>query len=151
MIKAGTPAFFGFRNQVSLTMPGSTETITILRDGKRKTLQITIGQLTEDRLIAQGPAQSADEISLTLQTLTPQLAEQFNAEPGEGVVVTNVKPGSVAAMAGIEPGTIILQANQQPVKDAADFAAALQRSKQENRVLLLIRHGGMQRFVALSW
>ena len=140
-----------FRNRVSLTTPGSTETITVLRGGKRKTLQVRIGQLTEDKLITQGPAQSADEIGLTVQTLTPQLAEQFNTEAGEGVVVTKVKPGSVAAMAGIEPGTIILQANQQPVKDAADFAAALQRSKQENRVLLLIRNGGMQRFVALSW
>jgi len=86
-----------------------------------------------------------------VQTLTPQLAGQFNAEPGEGVVVTNVKSGSAAAMAGIEPGTIILQANQQAVKNAADLTAALQRGKQENRVLLLIRHGGMQRFVALSW
>ena len=140
-----------FRNRVSLTAPGSTEGITVLRNGKRTILQVRIGQLTEDKLIAQGPAQSADEIGLTVQTLTPQHAEQFNAEAGEGVVVTNVRPGSVAAMAGIEPGAIILQANQQPVKDAAAFAAALQRSKQENRVLLLIRDGGMQQFVALSW
>lgn len=95
----------GFRNQMSLTAPGSTETVTVLRGGKRITLQVTIGQLTEDKLIAQGPAQSADEIGLTVQTLTPQLAEQFDAKPGEGVVGTEVRPGSTAAMAGIEIST----------------------------------------------
>ena len=60
-------------------------------------------------------------------------------------------PGGEPVRLFLGPGKIILQANQQPVKDAAAFAAALQRSKQENRVLLLIRDGGMQRFVALSW
>lgn len=140
-----------FRNRVSLTAPGSTETITVLRDGKRKTLKVTIGRLTEDQLIARGPAQSADEIGLTVQTLTPQLAEQFDARPGEGVVVTEVHPGSIAAMAGIETGSIILQVNREPVSSAADFRRAVKQAASEKRVLLLVRKGGMQRYVALSW
>ncbi len=140
-----------FRNRVSLTAPGSTETITVLRDGKRKTLKVTIGRLTEDKLIARGPAQSTDEIGLTVQTLTPQLAEQFDARPGEGVVVTEVHPGSIAAMAGIETGSIILQVNREPVSSAADFRRAIKQAASEKRVLLLVRKGGMQRYVALSW
>ena len=140
-----------FRNRVSLTAPGSTETITVLRDGERKTLKVTIGKLTEDQLIAQGPAQSADEIGLTVQTLTPQLAEQFGARPGEGVVVTEVHPGSIAAMAGIETGSIILQVNREPVSSATDFQRAIKQAASEKRVLLLVRKGGMQRYVALSW
>tara|TARA_R110002167_G_scaffold8694_3_gene39796 strand:- start:21155 stop:22630 length:1476 start_codon:yes stop_codon:yes gene_type:complete len=140
-----------FRNRVSLTPPGSTETVTVLRKGKRRTLQVTIGKLTEDKLIAQGPAQSADEIGLTVQTLTPQLAEQFDAEPGEGVLVTEVRPGSIAAMAGIETGSVILQVNREPVTSAADFQHAVKRSAGDKRVLLLVRKGGMQRYVALSW
>jgi len=140
-----------FRNRVSLTAPGSTEPITVLRGGKRKTLQVTIGKLTEDKLIAQGPAQSADEIGLTVQTLTPQLAEQFDAEPGEGVVVTEVRPGSIAAMAGIETGSVILQVNREAVKSAADFQRTVKQGAGDKRVLLLVRKGGMQRYVVLSW
>jgi serine protease Do len=140
-----------FRNQVSLTAPGSTEAVTVLRGDKRKTLQVTIGRLTEDKLIAQGSAQSADEIGLTVQTLTPQLAEQFDAKPGEGVVVTEVRPGSVAAMAGIETGSVILQVNREPVGSAADFQRAVKQAPSDKRVLLLVRKGGMQRYVALSW
>ena len=140
-----------FRNQVSLTPPGSTETLTILRKGQRKTLKVTIGKLTEDRAIAKGPAQSTDEIGLTVQTMTPQLAEQFDAKPGEGVVVTEVRPGSIAAMAGIDPGTVILQVNQNAIKSATEFQRAVKIGSKEKRLLLLVRKGDMQRYVVLSW
>jgi len=140
-----------FRNRVSLTLPGSRETLIVLRNGKRRSLQVTIGKLTKEKLIAQGPAQSADEIGLTVQTLTPQLAEQFDAEPGEGVVVTEVRPGSIAAMAGIEAGSVILQVNREPVESAADFQRAVRQSNSDKHVLLLLRKDGTQRFVVLSW
>jgi len=39
--------------------------------------------------------------------------------------------------------------NRQTVKDAAEFKRAVEKSGE--RVLLLIRKDGMQRFVALSW
>jgi serine protease Do len=141
----------GFRNQVSLTPPGTTETITVLRDGKRKNLRVTLGKLTAAKLAEQESSQSADEIGLTVQTLTPQLAEQFNAEPGEGVVVTEVVPGSIAAMARIEIGAIILQVNHETIKSAAEFQRAVQRSTASKRLLLLVRKGDMQRYVALHW
>ena len=141
-----------FRNRVSLTLPGSSESLTVLRAGRRMTLNVTTGKLTEDKLIArQGPAQPTDEIGLTVQTLTPQLAEQFGARPGEGVVVTEVRQGSIAAIAGIEPGSVVLQVNRQVVNSAAEFASAVQAAGREKRVLLLIRKGEMQRYVVLSW
>ena len=141
----------GFRNRVSLTPPGMQEQLTILRDGKRKILNVTIGKLSQDKPIVQGPAQSAEEIGLTVQTLTRQLAEQFDAEPGEGVVVTQVRPGSISARAGIEAGAVILQVNRKAVKSADEFQRAVEESIRGKRVLLLIRQGGMQRYVSLGW
>lgn len=67
------------------------------------------------------------------------------------MVVTEVKPGSIAAMAGIEPGTVILQVNRRAVKSAAEFKKAIEASRDSRRVLMLIRQGNMQRYVALSW
>lgn len=141
----------GFRNWVAQTLPDSKVDLVILRDGKEKTLKVTIGKLTKDKLIAAGPAQNAGEIGLTVQTLTPQLAEQFNAKPGEGVVVTEVRPGSIAAMAGVDVGTIILQVNHKAVENAVEFQRAVKASRRDKRVLLLIRKDDMQRYVALSW
>ena len=140
-----------FRNRVALTPPGSREQLTIIRDGKRQDVSVTIGRLTEDKLLSRGPTESTVELGLTVQTLTPELAEQFDAKAGEGVVVTAVTPGSIAAQAGVEPGTIILQVNRKAVTSAAEFKQAVDASSGDKRVLLLVRKGQMQRYVALSW
>jgi serine protease Do len=140
-----------FRNRVALTTPGTSQDLTIVREGERQTLQVTIGTLTPDAFASAAPAQTSDELGLTVQTLTPQLAEQFGGQPGEGVLVTEVKPGSIAATAGIEPGTLILQVNRQWVKNVGDFQNAVKAGRKTGRVLFLVRKEGMQRFVVLSW
>jgi serine protease Do len=140
-----------FRNQVSLTPPGSRKSLTVLRDGERKTLTVTIGELSGDDLAARGRTQSADETGLTVQALTPQLAEKLDAQVGEGVVVTKVEPGSTAAMAGIEAGALILEVNRAKVSGPADFRRAIEKAGKGRGILLLLRQDGMQRFVALKW
>lgn len=140
-----------FRNNVALTKPGSNVELTILRNGKEKTLTVTIGKLTKDKLIAQSSAQSAEQLGLTVQTLTPELAEQLGVKEDEGVVVTEVKPGSIAAMAGIEPGTVIMQVDRKPVKNAAEFKRAVEKSSDDKSVLLLIKRGNMHQYVVLKW
>lgn len=140
-----------FRNQVSLTAPGQRETLTIIRNGKRKNITVVVGNLAQDQIATTGKTQSSEEIGLTVQTLTPELAHQFNTKTAEGVVVTQVKPDSVAALAGITTGTIILKVNQQPIKNASDFQQAIQQVKKDRQVLLLTRSNDGQRYVVLNW
>ncbi len=140
-----------FRNQIALTHPGTKVELTVLRNGKEQSLDVTIGNLNEAQDFAVGPTVTAEELGMTVQTLTPEIAKQLGAEPGEGVVVSAVQPGSVAALAGIVPGTIILQVNQQPVKNAADFSRALKAQSDKRRAVLLIRKEGFQQFIVLSW
>ena len=139
-----------FRNRIALTPPGQVTRITLVREGKEQEVSLTVGTLTKDVLAATEGTQDATGLGLSVQTLTPQLAEQFQAQPGEGVVVTAVKPDSIAARVGIETGTVILQVNQQPITSAADFKKALDQSTGK-RALLLLRKGDMQQFVVLSW
>ena len=140
-----------FRNLISMTAPGQKEKLTLLRDGKSRDVVVTIGTRSEAEVLAKTPAQSADQLGLTVQTLNPELARQFNAKPGEGVVVTEVKRGSVAALAGIDAGTIVLQVNRKPVRTADEFSREIDRADKDKGVLLLIRSGEMQRYVLLSW
>jgi serine protease Do len=140
----------GFRNLISLTPPGSRGKLTVLRRGRAETLEVTIGRLADRPVLAAGPARSED-LGLTVQTLTPQLAGQYGATPGEGVLVTEVQSGSPAARAGIEPGSVILRVNRQDVHDAADFTRALGEARTTQRVLLLVRQGDVQRYIALRW
>lgn len=140
-----------FRNRVALTAPGSTVELAILRNGKHQIMNVTIGKLTKDKLVAEETSQHAEDIGLTVQTLTPELAEQLDAGPGEGMIITEVRPDSIAAMAGIKAGTIILQTNRKQVKSAAEFQRAARESVDDKRLLLLIREGNTQRYVALNW
>jgi serine protease Do len=140
-----------FRNRVSLSSPGNREQLTIIRDSKRHNISVTIGTLSKDKMVAEASTQSNDELGLTVQTITPQLAEQFNAKAGEGVVVTQVRANSIAASAGIQSGTIIVQVNRIPMTSAEDFKREVKKSSASKRILLLIRKNNMQQFVALSW
>jgi serine protease Do len=140
-----------FRNQVSLTPPGTKAKLKIVRNNNTQELGVVIGKLSDADQLAQAGTQSADDLGLSVQTITQELANQFDATAGEGVVVTGVAAGSIAAMAGIEPGNVILQVNRQAVASAAEFKRLVNNSASDKRVLLLISSGGMSRFVVLEW
>ena len=140
-----------FRNRISLKTPGSEETLTILRDGERKTVTVTIGKLSEAPQAASASGkEDAQELGFTVQTLTEQLAQQLGIQADKGVVVTQVTPGSIAARAGIEVGTVILEVNRQPVADAEEFRQAIAQTEKNDRVLLLIQKDQYRRYVVLQ-
>ncbi len=141
-----------FRNRVALNRPGSSKTITVLRKGERLKLTVTIGKLPEEGLQAsnRGAPQTLERLGLTVQTLTPDLAQQLDLMETKGVVVSQVKAGSVAALAGIRPGTVIQEVNRIPVATADEFLKIVAKTPKHHSVLLLIRVGGYSRFVALK-
>jgi serine protease Do len=140
-----------FRNRIAMTPPGSKIRLTVLRNGKQLDVDVIVGNLENAPAMAHYATETADELGIIVQTITPDLSEQFEVRPGEGVVVTRVEQGSIAAMAGIHPGVVILQANRMPVNSAADFKKAVEQSAKEQRVLLLINDRGMSRYVVLNW
>jgi len=105
----------------------------------RRNISVTIGTLNKEKMVTESSTQSADELGLTVQTLTPQLAEQFNAKAGEGVVVTQVRPNSIAASASIKSGSIIVQVNRVPISSAEGFKREVKKISSSKRILLLVR------------
>ncbi len=141
-----------FRNQVALTPPGSRENLEVLRDGKAKSFSVKLGKLSPDAIGGiEDPSQSAVQLGLTVQTLTPELAQQFAVKGNRGVVVTKVEPGSIAALAGIETGEVILEVNRQAIGNSEEFRAAIEMSEHQRRVLLLAQRGETARYVVLKW
>jgi serine protease Do len=140
-----------FRNIVSLTAPGSNASIVIVRDGEKKKLTAKIGELTDDAFASSSSEVETNELGFSVQNISPALAEQFDAKPGSGVVVTQVKHGSLASMAGLEVGTVIRQVNRQKVADVKSFKRLVSKAESSKQVLLLISKDGMQRFIVLKW
>jgi len=138
-----------FRNRVALSAPGSKHTVIVVRNGKEKTVTVKLGTL-ESGHTAQAPSKAEDTLGLTVQNLTPELAERLGYETDSGVIITGVEPGSAAAAAGLTPGILILEVNKKPVKNTSEFHdAAAAAVKAKKNILLLVKEKGYSRFVVI--
>lgn len=136
------------RNIIGLTPPGRKVTMTIVRNGKEKNIEITVGSREESEL-----AQTSElgrKLGLTVRTIDADLARQNRLTEGQGVWVESVEPNSPAARAGIQPEMVILSVNRRPVSSVAEFNQALKESEQSKRVVLLVQSGRFSRYVILS-
>ena len=70
------------------------------------------------------------------------------ADDGAGVRITQVNPDSAAAERGLKEGDVILEVAGKQVANAADVEAAVKKGDAK-RVLMLVRSGDNQRYVAL--
>ena len=77
----------------------------VLRDKKELVLNVAVGELKDEEIVAAVPEKG--ELGLTVQRLTPQMAEGLGLEKAEGVVVTAVEAGSVGDEAGIRRGDVV--------------------------------------------
>jgi len=128
---------------------GKTVSITVLRNGEKKTLHATVAEMPATT-VAGGPGgeEEAEQAwGLTVSNITPDVAQQLDLENTRGVVVTEVDPEGPASDAGIQAGDVITQANRQPVHNLGDYRKAIAGKK--NELLLLVTRQGQSFFVAL--
>ena len=133
--------------QVARVTPGSAVQVKVIRDGKETTLPLTIGEMKETEVAA---STQEGELGLTVQPLTPQLAENLGLERTEGLVISAVKSGSAAEEAGLRSGDVIVELNRQPVKNLADYNREIARNDKTKSVLFLVRRGQSSLFLALK-
>jgi serine protease Do len=144
------------RNLVAATTPGTKAAVTILRDAREKTVTVTVGKLTPAELAAakgdEGETSEEgaglDRYGLSVQPLTPDVAEQLGYEGQQGVVVAAVDPGGPAASAHLQPGDLIVEVDREAVRSVDQLRKKLEISK--DSVLLLVKRKGASVFVVLK-
>ena len=143
-------------NTIGLMKPGTKADMTIIREGKKKTVSVTV-ERWPDEIDEQG-RESGDSggpskqgkvtpFGMSVGKVTPSLRERFRFESESGVVILEVKPDSAAARAGLQAGDVILQANNKSVRDPDTFAQA--SKDPSSRMLLRIERSGQYFFVPL--
>ena len=120
----------------------------VLRDKKETVLNVAVGELKDEEVVAAVPEKG--ELGLTVQRLTPQMAESLGLEKSEGVVVTAVEPSSAADEAGIRRGDIILEVDRKAVRNMDDYKKAIAGARKGRGVLFLVRRGDSTLFLALK-
>jgi serine protease Do len=145
----------GLRNRIAMTAPGSEVTLQVFREGRKKDIRVIIteqpadfSQATRMRL-RKSNSSLLDNMGLTLQELTPELAKQFGYDEEQGILVTQVAPNSPADSVGIQTGQLIEEVNKIRVHSMADLKKAVKKGNNPNRLLLRIRAGEYSKYVVL--
>ena len=126
------------QNRVGILKPGTEVQIVLVRNGERKTLTAELGERSEQLKIAKTTSEALEQLGLTVQNLTDDLAERYGYEGLSGVVVTSVEPDSEAARAGIQPGMLIMEVNRKPVKNVRDFNEVIEETGKGRYILFLV-------------
>jgi len=88
---------------------------------------------------------SHDVLGLSLNDLTRQLAEYFEAPDGRGILVEEVERGSAGEKAGFKAGDVILKVGAERVEDTGDFMEALDDARTGDAVTVGIIRKGAQK------
>jgi serine protease Do len=128
---------------------GSVSDVTIIRDGKEKTLSVTLGERKEEQIAGYESTQET-QLGMRVQELTPELSERLQIDPKSGVIVAEVAQDGPAAEAGLRPGDIIMEIDQKPIKDLESYQTALSDAKENNVILFLVKRGRATQFYAVK-
>jgi serine protease Do len=140
------------RSRVGMLDPNTTVTLKVVRDGKTQDIAVTLGQYPskEERASVQNDNSDNSLQGVGVENLTPETAQELKLPATtKGVVVNQVNPASRAAEAGLQPGDVIQQVNHQSVVSVNEYNRALNASKKDQPVLLLVDRNGNSLFLAV--
>jgi serine protease Do len=132
---------------VARTNVGKSASVTVLREGKKIPINVKIGELKEEEVVASG--REPGKLGLAVQNVTPEIAESLGLDGAAGVVVAAVEPQSAASEAGLRRSDVILEVNRRRIGNVGDFQKAVNDAK-SGANLFLIRRGGNNLFLALK-
>ena len=136
-----------FRNRVASNSPGTEVTLTVLRDNREQKIRATLGEFSPETAQAENenenaPNSRADggKLGVSVEPLTPELAQELNLRPGtQGVVIDSVDPAGPAVAVGIQRGDVIQEVNRQPIRSVEDLRSAIDKNGNKPALLLINR------------
>jgi serine protease Do len=143
-------------SMVITTKPGTTVPLTVFREGQRKSMNITIGEL--DLEAEQGTPTEPDVDSeptsagfgMEIEPITPDVARELRLPSGKGgAVVSRVGRASPASNAGVVPGDVILEVNRKPVSNVSQVKRALDEAATGSTVFMVVWRAGQETFLTL--
>jgi serine protease Do len=139
------------RNYIAESAPGTIARVTILRDGKEQTLDVTLGEMPSEIAAGTGKSAESELLGFTVAPLTDEIRNDLGLDQQvHGVVVASVNQGSPAYMAGVRQGDVIQSVNRQPVESPHDFYQIVEQKKKGDSLLLSVYRGNGTFFIAFT-
>jgi len=138
-------------NTIGLMKPGTAVALKTFRDGKGRSVNVTIGQHPDDESEPAPKVSSAKDKDLPygmlLVNLTKPLKAKHSLESDAGALVTEVESGSIAERSGMKSGDLILKVDGKKVDGVAAFKGLV---KGKSRALVWIERAGEFYFVQIK-
>jgi len=137
------------RNMVASTSPGKEVGIKLLRDGKAKTVNVTIAELPLEMQKISGDFENYLK-GVHVQNITPELKKSLDIPKRiNGVIVTDIEDGSPAEGILMQ-NDVILEVNKVKINNMKDYEATGSKIKSGQDILLLIYRNGSTIYITLS-
>lgn len=118
--------------------PGTQVVLTLLRDGREKSVPVTLTAL--ETPVAAAPSEPDDDnerLGLRVRNLTDEVADRLGLDEQDGVIISRVQRGSRAQRAGLQQYDLIVEVNREAISDIEDYEDALEQAT--GTALLMIR------------
>ena len=131
---------------VGSTTPGKAVKVEVIREGKKKVLDVTIAILKDEEI----KVAALDPLGIQVQDITPDIAKSLNLDDVEGVLVSDVTPGEAGGESGLKRGDIISEVNRNRVKNTSDYNRIAGKLKRGDTALMLVKRGGTTIYIAVK-
>jgi serine protease Do len=127
---------------------GDRVEVKVLRDAQEKIFHVIVAERKGQPEVASAK-EAIENFGMTVQDITPEIAQYLGIASKNGVIVVDVKDGSPADEKGIQPQDIILQVNKVKVSSVKDYMKEISKKSSKNSILFLIKRGKAAFFVSL--
>ena len=148
------------RSKVRAAEPGSQAKLGIVRDGKKETIELTLGERSDFRYSFRGMGEpemarafavfGGPRLGIRAEELeSDDMASYFGVKPGAGLLVLGVDEGSAAEKAGLKAGDVVQTIDGEKVSSVGDIRDACHEMEAGDEFTIgVLRHGKTQELKA---
>jgi serine protease Do len=137
---------------VGANPPGTEAEVVLSRNGKRKTLEVTLDALESDEegnvVASSADAEQLNALGLRVESIREERRRSLG-DPEGGVIVSAVD-NDAAYRAGLRRGDVILTINNQKVEDIDSFEEIAADLPEGKAVALRVMRDGVTRYIAYT-
>ncbi len=152
-VKTSEDVVYAVRNKLA----GDKVEFEIYRDGKKMSLDITLGDVSGAKTFDGKPAQSgggtqapaeSKRMGITVVPNSPEFSKSHGLTESTGVVVVSVERGSRGQRTGLRAGDVILEINRHKINGIADWERMM--NEKTKAFGFLVSRGGQTLFISSS-
>jgi len=131
---------------------GAKASLEVIREGKRKTIDLTVGAIPDEdkeleALPKSGAESSSNRLGVSVIELTAEQKKTYDLKGG--VVIKDVQDGP-AALIGLQPGDIITHLNNQAIGSAKEFGEIAKALPKNRSVSMRVLRQGRASFITFK-